>query len=122
MNDLRMFVVGQWTGKGEDKELRTHAGAFDAYHEANERAKEIGPACFPKLLELKPDQTLIASGEAFTYDVIGLPEWMEGRVINCGGWRYCLRRRPNQEMLPRETNYESAMEALGGLSRELQIS
>jgi hypothetical protein len=45
----RAFVVREWIGKGEDKELRTHPGTFNTYYEANERANKIGPACFPQL-------------------------------------------------------------------------
>jgi hypothetical protein len=45
-----MFVLREWIKrKGEEKELHTHDGKFATYHEATERAKEIGPACFPQL-------------------------------------------------------------------------
>lgn len=71
-------------------------------------------------VELKPDQTLIRDGTAFTYEVTSLPDGMDGRVINLGGWRYCLRRSPDQEMLPGERCYESALEALDGLKQELE--
>jgi hypothetical protein len=41
----KMFVVCEWI----EKERYTHPDKFATYHEANERAKEIGPACFPQL-------------------------------------------------------------------------
>jgi len=40
-----MFVVREWT----KNKRYTHDGKFGTYHEANERAKELGPACFPPL-------------------------------------------------------------------------
>jgi hypothetical protein len=43
------FVVREWVEKGEHKGRFTCPGKFATYHEANERAKEIGPACFPQL-------------------------------------------------------------------------
>jgi hypothetical protein len=53
MNETgKMFVVREWVKpkqKGEEKGRFTHPGKFATYHEANERAKEIGPACFPQL-------------------------------------------------------------------------
>jgi hypothetical protein len=48
----RMFVVHEYREpqrKGEEKERYTYPGKFATYHEANERSKEIGPACFPQL-------------------------------------------------------------------------
>jgi hypothetical protein len=45
-----MFVVREWIKrKGKEKERYTYDGKFATYHEANERAKEIGLACFPQL-------------------------------------------------------------------------
>jgi hypothetical protein len=48
----KMFVVREWVKprqKGEEEGRFTYPGRFATYHEANERAKEIGPACFPQL-------------------------------------------------------------------------
>jgi hypothetical protein len=44
-----VFVVREWRGKVERRVRYTHDGKFATCHEANERAKEIGPACFPQL-------------------------------------------------------------------------
>ncbi len=46
----KMFVVREWIKReGGENERYTHDGKFATYHQANERAKEIGPACFPQL-------------------------------------------------------------------------